>query len=260
MKALAATVAVATALLGGTWAHGRDAARLTVAVSPIAVVQAAPAPPPPPEPAGPPAATPPLTGPFTVATVVGGSIGVYSAPGAAAPARTLPSPGIVGAPQVFLVTHQVDPNWLEVELPTRPNGSTGFIRTSDVTLTTHDVQVKVELGLHRLTAWSGDHIIEQDPVIVGAPSMPTPAGSYYLQGFVATGNPRGAYGPYIFALSSHSNVFQYFAGGDGLIGLHGTNEPNRLGQSVSHGCVRVDNAAITRLVSLLPPGTPIVIE
>ena len=250
--------AVAAVLVGGSLLHGRDAAPPSFAVRSIAVVHAAP-PPPPPQPAGPPAPTPGLTGPFTVATVVGHSIAIYPSAGAAAPTRSLASPGIVGAPQVFLVKQRVDANWLEVHLPTRPNQSTGFIKAGDVTLSTTDVQVKVELGWHRLTLWSGDKLLEQDPVIVGASKMPTPTGVYYIQGVVGTGNPGGAYGPYIFALSSHSDVFQYFAGGDGLVGLHGTNEPQLLGQSVSHGCIRVDNATITRLTGLIPAGAPIVV-
>ena len=212
-----------------------------------------------PKPAGPAPAVPALTGPFTVARATGTPIDVYSSPGAASAVRTLPAIGIVDKLQVFLVKHQVDANWLEVYLPTRPNQSTGFIHTSTVTLSQTNVQIKVETALHRLTAWDGTQVIAQEPVVVGAHNMPTPLGTYFLQGFVYTGNPRGAYGPYIFALSAHSDVFQYFAGGDGLVGLHGTNQPQLRGQSVSHGCVRVSNDAITHFTDIFPPGAPFVV-
>ena len=50
-----------------------------------------------------------------------------------------------------------------------------------------------------------------------------------------------------------------FEGGDGQVGLHGTNAPAALGHDISHGCIRVTNAVITRLARTLPLGTPITI-
>ena len=55
-------------------------------------------------------------------------------------------------------------------------------------------------------------------------------------------------------------MLQTFGRGDGQIGVHGTNEPTALGQSVSHGCIRVRNAAITLLAKTLPQGVPIEIS
>jgi lipoprotein-anchoring transpeptidase ErfK/SrfK len=55
-------------------------------------------------------------------------------------------------------------------------------------------------------------------------------------------------------------VYTTFEGGDGQIGIHGTNQPEVLGQDVSHGCIRVANAVITRLARQLPLGTPVTIS
>jgi lipoprotein-anchoring transpeptidase ErfK/SrfK len=55
-------------------------------------------------------------------------------------------------------------------------------------------------------------------------------------------------------------VLKRFAGGDGQVGIHGTNQPWLIGQSVSHGCIRVNNASIRRLARVLPLGTPVVIR
>ena len=44
------------------------------------------------------------------------------------------------------------------------------------------------------------------------------------------------------------------------IAVHGTNKPELLGQDVSHGCIRMSNAAITKLAKLLPQGVPIEIR
>jgi len=54
-------------------------------------------------------------------------------------------------------------------------------------------------------------------------------------------------------------VLYSFGGGPGQIGIHGTNDPSSVGRSVSHGCIRLSNAAITRLAQELPLGTPVTI-
>jgi len=46
--------------------------------------------------------------------------------------------------------------------------------------------------------------------------------------------------------------------GDGYA-LHGTNKPETIGRSVSHGCVRLRNEDIARLYQIVPIGTPVFI-
>jgi L,D-transpeptidase catalytic domain len=46
--------------------------------------------------------------------------------------------------------------------------------------------------------------------------------------------------------------------GDGYA-LHGTNKPETIGRSVSHGCVRLRNEDIARLYEMVPVGTPVFI-
>jgi lipoprotein-anchoring transpeptidase ErfK/SrfK len=46
----------------------------------------------------------------------------------------------------------------------------------------------------------------------------------------------------------------------GVIGIHGTDQPQLIPGRVSHGCVRLINAAVTRLYPLVPVGTPITIN
>jgi lipoprotein-anchoring transpeptidase ErfK/SrfK len=99
-----------------------------------------------------------------------------------------------------------------------------------------------------------------EPVAVGKPSTPTPNGQFFAVELLDTGNPGGAYGPFAFTLSAYSNVYQTFGSGDGAVGMHGTNEYSSVGQSASHGCVRLHNDAIERLANLLPLGTPVFIR
>lgn len=46
--------------------------------------------------------------------------------------------------------------------------------------------------------------------------------------------------------------------GDGYA-IHGTNKPETIGRSVSHGCVRMKNEDIERLYPMVPVGTPVYI-
>ena len=71
-----------------------------------------------------------------------------------------------------------------------------------------------------------------------------------------TGYSMPVYGPIAIGLSARSPVLTDWPGG-GFIGLHGTNQPGILPGRVSHGCVRMNNGAITRLNRLMPLGTPV---
>ena len=142
-------------------------------------------------------------------------------------------------------------------LPVRPNGSMGWVPTNQVKLTQHNYRIVVETGAHRITVYKGWQIIDQEPIGVGKAETPTPGGHYYLKELLQPTNPNGAYGPYAYGLSGFSNVLSDYAGGDGVIGIHGTNDPAALGHDVSHGCIRMSNDGITRLAQVLPLGVPV---
>jgi lipoprotein-anchoring transpeptidase ErfK/SrfK len=191
------------------------------------------------------------------------SIGVFASPDQPTPNQTFPNPWeyiagdpSTGVPQTFLVKSQ-QPGWVEVLLPVRPNGSTGWVHTSDVTLTSNSYHIIVQLGAHTITVTNAHDVIYTGPVAVGAPDTPTPLGNYYLYVLLQAPDPSGPYGPYAYGLSSHSDALETFAGGDAEIGIHGNNDASALGSSVSHGCIRMDNAAITDLAHKLPLGTPV---
>src|SRR5437763_4661106 len=63
--------------------------------------------------------------------------------------RTLPSRLPVGAPLTLLVVGRRT-EWVQVELPVRPNGTTGWVRASDVELTGLKYSLALERGAHRL--------------------------------------------------------------------------------------------------------------
>jgi len=192
------------------------------------------------------------------------SIGVFTSPDQPQPNQEFPNPwqyspgdASTGVPQTFLVKSQRSDGWVEVLLPVRPNGSSGWVHTSDVTLTANSFRIVVSLSAHTITVTKARDVIYTGPVAIGAPETPTPTGNYYLYVLLQAPDPGGPYGPYAYGLSSHSEALATFAGGDAEIGIHGNNDASALGQSVSHGCIRIDNAAITNLAGQLPLGTPV---
>jgi len=101
---------------------------------------------------------------------------------------------------------------------------------------------------------------------VHARDTPTPGGLYYktqlLRPTDAEGRPfpDGPYGPFAYALSGFSEVLYNFEGGEGVIGIHGTNEPDSLGGDTSYGCIRMSNDGIAKLSGTLPVGVPVEIR
>jgi lipoprotein-anchoring transpeptidase ErfK/SrfK len=197
-----------------------------------------------------------------VADPVGSSVHVYANPLAATPKLTLPNPWLLNddpnlkVPQKLLVSERQGP-WLRVVLPVRPNGTTGWVKASDVLLQQDPYRILVQLGAHHLIVYSGSSIVTQDTIAIGTPLTPTPTGTYYLRVLLKAPDPTTVYGPYAYGLSGHSNALTTYLGGDAELGIHGNNDASVLGQSISHGCIRMSNDKITALAGLLPLGTPV---
>jgi lipoprotein-anchoring transpeptidase ErfK/SrfK len=212
----------------------------------------------------PPTDPPPVTDPYrsTVAEALVPSVAVYERPGAGVPIRTITQPDDPPRPLVFLVEEERPPVWLRVLLPVRPNGSTGWIKASDVRLTEHDYRINIRLGAHRILVTRGPTVLVDAPVGLGREQTQTPVGRYYTKELLRPPDPNGVYGPYAYGLSGFSNELLEFAGGDGVVGIHGTNDPGGLGQNVSAGCIRMPNEEIVKLVETfqLPLGVPVTIE
>jgi lipoprotein-anchoring transpeptidase ErfK/SrfK len=186
-------------------------------------------------------------------------VAVYRAPHAKRALLVLKKRDKHGTQRAFLV-RGTRGRWVHVFLPSRPNGSLGWIRSRAVRMYDNHYRLVVRLRAHRLQLWKRRHLLATFPVATGTRSTPTPRGLFYIVELLQPDDPGGSYGPYSFGLSAHSNVLQTFAGGDGRVGLHGTNEPGLIGTSVSHGCIRLRNAAVRRLARILPLGTPVYVR
>ncbi|MGI8491614.1 MAG: L,D-transpeptidase [Acidimicrobiales bacterium] len=187
-------------------------------------------------------------------------VGYSASPGGPVIA-TLPALDPFGAPNTLAVIGRPDPSgWAQVELPIRPNGSTGWVSTAGVTLTWTSYEVQVSLAARTVTVLQAGQPVLTLPAAIGAPRTPTPPGRTYLWELIRPDNPRGAYGPYILGLAMFSDTYSVFNGGDAQIGIHGNDDLSSVGRPVSHGCIRLANDAITNLAGMLPLGTPVTIS
>jgi L,D-transpeptidase catalytic domain len=148
--------------------------------------------------------------------------------------------------------------WLRVRLPVRPNGTTGWVlRDALGPLRVVRTQLRVDRRTLQASLLRRGRRIWSSRVGVGKPSTPTPAGHFWIRSRLRglAGNP--VYGPYAFGTGAYS-VLSGWPGG-GVIGIHGTDEPELIPGRPSHGCIRVPNAAISRLWKLMPVGTPVLV-
>ncbi len=207
--------------------------------------------------------TPQPTGTSLVAQPLGQTVDIYGSPNGSQPILTLPNPWLLNGapnqpiPQALLVVQSRADGWVEVQLPVRPNGSTGWLAPGAARLLKDGYRIVVTLHLHSITVFDDASTLYTGPVATGASGTPTPVGLFYIRVLLHTTDPSSVYGPYAYGLSAHSETLTSFDGGDAEIGIHGNNNASVLGQSVTHGCVRMDNAEISQLAGILPLGTPV---
>jgi lipoprotein-anchoring transpeptidase ErfK/SrfK len=193
-----------------------------------------------------------------VATVIGDGIASHPAPGSPETEHWFSNPTELGGPRAFLVVGEAAGS-VEVLLPVRPNGRTGWLPASAVSVSEITVSAEVDLSERRLRVWDGSRLLVDTAVVVGKPSSPTPLGRFYVRDIIDRDDVGGPYGPHILALSGFSEALDSFMGAEPVIALHGTNKPHLVGHDRSNGCVRIPNEIVAELASLAPLGMPVTI-
>ena len=168
-----------------------------------------------------------------------------------------------GLPEVYLALRRYDDGegnrWVEVRLPMRPNGRTGWVRR-DALGGMHVVRTHLFVSRRslRATLYRSGKRIWSAPVGVGKRSTGTPSGHFYVREKLRVRERGSLYGPLAFGTSAYSKLSDWPGGG--VVGIHGTNRPSLIPGRPSHGCVRVRNRPIKRLGRLMPIGTPVEIR
>lgn len=112
----------------------------------------------------------------------------------------------------------------------------------------------------------GDQTLMSWPVSTARYSLSTPVGRFRIienviaptyngrHGSFRSGDPRNPLGTRWLGL----NVGHFRTGVP--IGIHGTNEPDKIGTAVSDGCIRLRNSDVELLSRLIKTGMPVVIS
>jgi sortase A len=148
--------------------------------------------------------------------------------------------------------------WYRVQLPVRPNGTSGWVRAKDVRVLSVNKEIVIHVKAMRLELLQSGRVVFRAPIAPGAPDTPTPTGRFYVTERLVPTDPNGPWGPAALGTSAFSPVLKNWTQ-NGPIGIHGTDEPWAIGHAASHGCIRLLNSAMEQLYRLTPAGTPVVI-
>ena len=148
--------------------------------------------------------------------------------------------------------------WVQVELPVRPNGANGWVRAEHFNWSTVSHHILIDVSDRSVALYEGDNLITSTGAIVGKSNTPTPT----LSGFLVEKLPNHSQqeasivlGDWILMLSFFSEELNSFGGGLPRIALHGTHIPERVGEALSNGCIRIPNDIVETIAQRAPLGT-----
>jgi lipoprotein-anchoring transpeptidase ErfK/SrfK len=184
----------------------------------------------------------------------------YASPGGQADG-TVPA-SWYGYPSVLPVIAS-RPGWVQVRLAQRPDGSTAWLPSDDVSFSSTPYQILVNLSTTTLTLYKDGREVFSAPAGVGSPSDPTPPGHFFVAFTEPPPDPNDGYGPFILVTSDHSQTISDWEGsGDAVIGIHGPLGSDlsigSTGARLSHGCIRLHIQDQVKLTGM-PAGTPVTI-
>jgi len=178
---------------------------------------------------------------------------VYAAPGRKPFAKLTPTQ----MNDTWLPVIDQKEGWTQVLLPSRPNGSIGWLRTAQLVERRTPYVIRVHVGSRRMELVRDGATVGEWSVAVGAPATPTPTGRTFLLGSIV--DEAQGFSPVILPLGTHSDTLDTYGGGPGTVAIHGWTDPSVFGKAISHGCVRVPADALEQLRDV-PLGTLVIID
>ncbi|MDZ4401764.1 L,D-transpeptidase family protein [Prosthecobacter sp.] len=131
--------------------------------------------------------------------------------------------------------------------------------------------VKIDTQTSMLTVHEEGKLIAAYPVTIGSEQTESPLGDWKVRGVAKMPNFR--HDKAMLNKGERSDEFHILPPGPnnpaGVIwialnkkgmGLHGTSDPDSIGRSASHGCVRLANWDVTRLAGKIKAGVPVAIH
>ena len=165
--------------------------------------------------------------------------------------------GFAAEAQSDMVVVAQGPDHAFAQQATTPNAS-GAQGTADTAKIAANQRIDINLAARSLSLFRDGKKIRLYPIGVGKPSTPTPTGYYKI--LTKEVNPTWVdpSDPEFAIPSGESNPLGYrWMQIYGNYGIHGTNKPESIGQYVSNGCIRMNEADVEALYDLVEPGTPV---
>ena len=137
-------------------------------------------------------------------------------------------------------------DWVLVQAPVRPHRQYVWVRASDFSFGQSSMRIEVDLGRKgRFALFDGENELITNPAVYGREGRATVLHDTYVEQVFAGSVLSPAYGDYILTIASYSNDLGTYGGG-GMPGqsIHGTNQPELVGQRVSSGGIRLPNEII----------------
>jgi L,D-transpeptidase ErfK/SrfK len=159
----------------------------------------------------------------------------------------------------------VNPNWEKTIVAFSPKVDFPDLGASSRYLPEeNNKRLVVNLSQRRVLVYEEDKVISSYPIAVGKPGWETPAGSYHV--FLKELNP-------VFKSFKSGRIVKpgpdnplgvrwigFWTNGKTQLGFHGTNEPELIGQAVSHGCIRMHNRDVMAMYEQVSIGTPVTVK
>jgi lipoprotein-anchoring transpeptidase ErfK/SrfK len=122
-----------------------------------------------------------------------------------------------------------------------------------------------------LEVYAGEKLIAAFPVTVGSEQTSSPLGQWTVKAVVKL--PSFRYDLKMLKEGERSSTFHMLPPGPNNpvgviwvaldkegIGIHGTSDPDLIGRTASHGCIRLANWDVAKLAALVAPGVPVIVE
>jgi len=131
-----------------------------------------------------------------------------------------------------------------------------------------NVAINIDTKMNILEVREGEKLVAAYPVTVGSAQTASPIGEWKVRGVAKL--PTFRYDERMLKHGERSKNFHILPPGPNNpvgvvwialnkrgIGIHGTDDPNTIGQAVSHGCIRLANWDVVRLAGRVKAGVPV---